>query len=64
MQINGKHHYKSSSPLTLTAGDELIFGSAGKNAYVSFKYYSYLFLFVIVLSFSVANINFILLLIN
>lgn len=36
VQVNGKAHHKSSSPLTLTGGDELIFGSVGKYAYVSF----------------------------
>lgn len=34
VQVNGKAHHKSSSPLTLTGGDELIFGSVGKYAYI------------------------------
>ncbi|XP_021775363.1 uncharacterized protein LOC110739217 isoform X1 [Chenopodium quinoa] len=33
VQLNGKVHCKSSSPLTVTGGDELIFGSAGTGRY-------------------------------
>lgn len=33
VQVNGKVHCKSSSPLTVTGGDELIFGSAGTGRY-------------------------------
>lgn len=34
VQLNGKIHQKGSSPLTITGGDELIFGTTGRYSYI------------------------------
>lgn len=48
VQVNGKSYGKKSR-LILSGGDEVVFGSSGKEAYVSFRYGSmgriYLFFF-------------------